>query len=186
MGKCLSLQAASPKLFQQRLCPLVRLRNPLIHGMTLKGHKIGIIWWGCLGILTHFQWIVRCTAEPFQTTQQSKNGRYLSHLEVHPVQTLVLLVELGVHVLRHGLQVGEDPSHRLQVLLHLVLSGVVVDPVDHGAVRLHGAAAVATAGLLRHCPAALAAAGPLCVTFPLRVCVAYPPVPEGDMFVSLR
>ena len=114
-------------------------------------------------------------------------GLILSHLEVHPVQTLVLLVELGVHVLRHGLQVGEDPSHRLQVLLHLVLSGVVVDPVDHGAVRLHGAAAVAPAGLLRHCPAALAAAaGPLCVTFPLRVCVSYPPVPKGDMFVSLR
>lgn len=46
------------------------------------------------------------------------------------VNVLVLLVDLVAHVLSHCFQVANDASHRIQVLLHLILTGIVGYPVD--------------------------------------------------------
>lgn len=55
-----------------------------------------------------------------------------SYLVGDAVDVLALLVDLVAHVLRHGLQVADEAAHGVQVLLHLVLAGVVGDPVDVG------------------------------------------------------
>ena len=59
------------------------------------------------------------------------------HLGPDPVDLLVLRLDLAPHVLRHRLEIAQDGAHGLHVLLHLVLAGVVVDPVDVRAVGHH-------------------------------------------------
>ena len=59
------------------------------------------------------------------------------NLHVDPVDLVVLLRDLVAHVRGHGLEVAQDAPHGLHVLLHLVLAGVVVDPVDVRAVGHH-------------------------------------------------
>lgn len=51
----------------------------------------------------------------------------VTHLGRDAVDLSVLLVDLAAHVHGHVLQVAEDAAHRLQVLLHLILAGVVGD-----------------------------------------------------------
>lgn len=51
-----------------------------------------------------------------------------AHLRRDAVDLSVLLVDLAAHVHGHRLQVAEDAAHRLQVLLHLVLAGVIGNP----------------------------------------------------------
>lgn len=54
-------------------------------------------------------------------------GPYLVH---DPVNLPVLSVNLLAHVQSHVAQVSYDPTHLLQVFIHLVLPGIVCYPID--------------------------------------------------------
>lgn len=53
---------------------------------------------------------------------------YLLH---DPVNLAVLGVDLLTHVQCHVTQIANDPTHLLQVLVHLVLPGIICDPGPH-------------------------------------------------------
>ena len=53
---------------------------------------------------------------------------FSTHLEVYPVQLLVLVLHLSAHVRRHVPKVADHRAHLLHVLLHLLLPVVICDP----------------------------------------------------------
>ena len=51
-----------------------------------------------------------------------------THLQVYPVELLVLVLHLRAHVRRHVPQVADHRAHLLHVLFHLLLPVVICDP----------------------------------------------------------
>ena len=58
-----------------------------------------------------------------------------THLEVYPVQLLVLVLHLRAHVRRHVPKVADHRAHLLHVLLHLLLPVVICDPESQSRFR---------------------------------------------------
>ena len=58
-----------------------------------------------------------------------------AHLQVDPVELLVLVLHLGAHVGRHVPEVADHRAHLLHVLLHLLLAVVVGDPESRSVIK---------------------------------------------------
>ena len=59
------------------------------------------------------------------------NLKYSTHLQVDPVQLLVLILHLRAHVSRHVPEVADHRAHLLHVLFHLLLPIVICDPESY-------------------------------------------------------